>query len=61
MLRHVEMHDAAMMSQRHEHEQHSKTDRGYRVEVDRDEILDMIIQESLPSLGGSLPVLGHQS
>src|SRR5437016_1670210 len=52
MLRHVEMHDApAMMSQYHKHKQHSKAGRGHGEEVDRDQILDMVVQESLPSLG----------
>src|SRR5215469_16537693 len=50
MLRHVEMNDAlpAMMSQDHKHEQHPKADGRHSEEVDRDQILDMIVQESPP-------------
>src|SRR5215472_9987858 len=45
MLRHVEMNDApAMMSQDHKHEQHPKADRRHGEEVDRDEMLDMVVQ-----------------
>ena len=50
-----------MVGQHHQYEQHSKADRRHREEVNRHQILDMVIQESLPSLGGWLPVLGHQS
>jgi len=62
MLRHVEMHNTpAMMRQHHEDEQHPKADRGHGEEVDRDQILDVVIQESPPSLSRGLPALGHQA
>ena len=52
---------AAMMSQHDKHEQHPKADRRHGEEVDRDEILDMVVQESPPSLGRGFPVLGHEA
>src|SRR6516165_10257092 len=62
MLRHVEVYDAAaMMSQHDQHEQHPKADRRHGEEVDRDEILDMVVKESYPSLGRGSPVLGHEA
>src|SRR6516164_1268171 len=58
--RHVEVNDAAaMMSQHDKHEQHAKADRRHGEEVDRDEILDMVVQESPPSLRRRFPVLGY--
>src|SRR5215472_3140153 len=62
VLRHVEVKDsAAMMSQHHKHEQHPKADRRHGEEVDRDEILDMVVQEGPPSLGRGFPLLGYEA
>src|SRR5262245_28624845 len=48
VLRHVEVNDAAaVMSQHDRYEQHPKADRRHGEEVDRDEILDMVVQETL--------------
>src|SRR5215469_17124950 len=62
MLRHVEVNDApAMMSQHDKHEQHPKADGRHGEEVDRDEMLDMVVQESPPGLGRGLPVFRHEA
>lgn len=62
MRRHVEVnHTPAVMSQHDQDKQDAKGSRRNREEIHRDQIPDMIVQESPPRLGGRLPVLGHQS
>src|SRR2546428_9639425 len=51
MLGHVEMnHAPAVMSQHHQHKQDSERGGRNGEEVDRDQILYMVVQESLPGL-----------
>ena len=51
MLRHVEVDDAAAMVGEHdEDEEHPQAGRGHREEVERDEILDMVVEERPPGL-----------
>lgn len=50
-----------LVSPHHKHEQSSKTDRERREEMDRDLILDMLVQEGLPGLGRWLAIGGQKS
>src|SRR5215469_929337 len=60
MLRHIKVnHTSPVMSQHDQDKQYTKVSRRNREEIDRDKILDMVVQESPPSLGRGFPVLGH--
>ena len=51
MVSHIEMDDsAALMGQHHEHKQNPESDCGNHEEIDRNHLLEMIVQESPPSL-----------
>src|SRR5207237_275419 len=62
MLRHVKVnHTPAVMSQRYQDKQDPKGGSRNRKEIDRDQILDMVVQESPPGLGRGFPVLRHEA
>ena len=60
MLRDVEVHDTApLMPQHQEHVEHAEGHRGHDEEVDGDDLADMVLQESAPSLRGRLGLPAH--
>jgi hypothetical protein len=62
MFRHLEVNDApTVMSHHHQDKKDPKRGRGNGQEIDRDEILDVVVQQGLASLGRWFPGLGHPS
>jgi hypothetical protein len=62
MLRHIKVnHTPTVMSQHHQDEQDPKGSSRNGEEIDRNQILDVVVQESSPSLGRGLPVLRHEA
>jgi len=59
MLGHIEVnHAAAVMSQHHQDQQHSKCRRGHGEEIKGGQILNMVIEKALQVWEGSLLRLG---
>ena len=62
MLRYVEVnHTPAAMREHYQDKQDPKRGDRNGEEIDRDQFVHMVFQESLPRLGGRLPTFGHQS
>jgi hypothetical protein len=62
MLRHIEMHDApTIMGKNDEDKQDSKGGSGNHEKVDGDQVLELIVQESVPCLGRRGSLFRHQS
>jgi hypothetical protein len=59
MFGHVEgNHPSAVMTQHHEDERDPKGSRRHGKEIDRDQILDRVVQESFPVWEGGFLLLG---
>ena len=62
MFRHVEMnHTAPTMGQNHQNEQNPKSRGGHGKEIDRDQILHVIVEECLPGLRRRSTLSGQES
>ena len=62
MFGHIVMHDSpTVVGENDQNKQDAKRSSGHHEEVDGDQVIDMIIQEGSPRLGGRFPLSRHQS
>jgi hypothetical protein len=62
MFGHIVMHDSpTVVGENDQNKQDAKRSSGHHEEVDGDQVLDMIVQERSPRLGGRFPLSRHQS